>query len=89
MSSPRFEAFLAELYTDDDARRRFLADPRACARRAGLDDAECEALAAIDHVGLELAARSFAHKRAARGPRRAGWRQWLLRRPRFLTGTQA
>jgi hypothetical protein len=77
--SPRFEAFLAELYTDDDARRRFLSDPRDAARRARLADAEVEALAAIDRLGLELAAVSFALKRAQRRPRRPRWRRWLAR----------
>ena len=75
-----FEAFLAELYTDTDARRRFLADPRGRARDAGLDDAEIEALVAIDRIGLELAARSFAHKRAAQMPRARSWRRWFLDR---------
>lgn len=80
MSSRRFEALLARLYTDDGFRRRFLADPRTTAGDAGLDGAEVEALVAIDRVGLELAARSFAHKRAARRPRRRPWwRRWLAR----------
>jgi hypothetical protein len=79
MSSPRFEAFLARLYTDDGFRRRFLADPRALARHAGLDAPAIEALVRIDRAGLELAARSFAHRRAARGPGRRGWRRWLAR----------
>ena len=75
MSSPRLEAFLARLYVDAAARRRFLADPAGTAREAGLDDGQADALATIDRVGLELAARSFAAKRrAARRPR--GWRWW-------------
>jgi hypothetical protein len=80
MSHPRFEAFLAELYTDADARRRFLADPRRAARLAGLDEADVETLAHIDRVGLELAARSFECKRATRRPRRSRWLRWLARR---------
>jgi uncharacterized protein (UPF0276 family) len=43
------EALLARLYTDAAARARFLAEPRS---------------ADIDRAGLELAARSFARKRA-------------------------
>ena len=74
MSRPRFEAFLAELYVDPEARRRFLADPHAAARAAGLDESEADALARVDRVGLELAARSFASKRSAR-PRRGLWRR--------------
>ncbi len=63
MTSPAFEAFLARLYVDADFRTVFLADPRGAARRAGLSEAECEALAGIDRTGLELAATSFAAKR--------------------------
>jgi hypothetical protein len=66
MSSPRFEAFLATLYVDADTRQRFLADPHATAREAGLDAGEVDALARIDRVGLELAAGSFAAKRRPR-----------------------
>jgi hypothetical protein len=61
--SPRFEAFLARLYTDTDARRLFLVDPQGEARRAGLTAPEVAALEAVDLVGLELAAASFARKR--------------------------
>lgn len=62
----RLEAFLANLYTDEAARAAFLADPRAEALRAGLDPADADALAAVDTLGLELAADSFARKRAGR-----------------------
>ena len=68
--SAAFEAFLARIYADEAARRRFLADPREEAARAGLAQAEQDALAGFDRVGLELAARSFALKRAARRRRR-------------------
>lgn len=72
--SAAFEAFLARIYVDDEARRRFLAEPREEAARAGLDASEQEALTAVDRVGLELAARSFARKRAAASrPRRRWW----------------
>ncbi len=71
--SASFEAFLARIYVDDDARRRFLADPRREAARAGLAEAEQEALAEVDRVGLELAARSFARKRAGAARRRRRW----------------
>jgi uncharacterized protein (UPF0276 family) len=60
------EALLARLYTDGAARRRWLADPDGEGRRAGLDDAARAAVRTLDRAGLELAARSFAHKRAAR-----------------------
>ncbi len=64
MTAPAFEAFLARIYVDEAARRRFLTDPRGEARAAGLDDAETAALERIDREGLALAARSFAWKRA-------------------------
>lgn len=73
--SPRFEAFLARIYVDAAARQRFLADPLAAARDAGLDAREARALADIDRIGLELAAESFARKRA-HGAKR-GIRRWL------------
>lgn len=79
MSVPGFEAFLARIYTDAEARARFLADPEGEAARAGLASGERAALAAIDRVGLELASRSFAVKRARKAacasPR--SWRRWL------------
>ena len=67
MTTPAFETFLARIYVDAEYRGRFLADPRGTAQRAGLSKAECEALAAIDRVGLEMAAESFARKREAKG----------------------
>lgn len=66
MSSPAFEAFLARIYVDPSALRRFLADPRGEAERAGLAADEIAALVAIDRRGLELAARSLAAKRAGK-----------------------
>jgi hypothetical protein len=71
--SAAFEAFLARIYTDAGARARFLEDPRGEARRAGLDPRDQDALAGVDRIGLEMAARSFAAKRAAAGPRRRPW----------------
>jgi hypothetical protein len=74
--TPAFESFLARLYVDRDARARFLADPRG--------EAASAAALAIDRVGLELAAASFAHKRrrlARPGPLRRVQRRvsaWLL-----------
>src|SRR5262245_17584675 len=65
MSAAKFEAFLAELYVNDEARSRFFADPRGEAIAAGLDVDDCAALQQIDGVGLEMAAESFAHKRIA------------------------
>jgi len=72
--SVSLETYLVKLYLDRDARRAFLADPRSAARAAGLGEADVAALERVDRDGLELAARSFAGKRAARAagrPRRA------------------
>jgi hypothetical protein len=66
MSARAVEAFLARIYVDADARLRFKRNPRAEAQSAGLSEEECAALENIDWVGLEMAARSFAHKRQAR-----------------------
>jgi hypothetical protein len=80
VSAIRVEELLARLYVDADARRLFLSDPRGYARRAGLAEADVEAMAQVDRVGLELAARSFEAKRAGRSSsRKAGWLRWLGR----------
>jgi hypothetical protein len=80
MSAPALEAFLARLYTDEALRRRFLADPRAEAGRAGLSGDEMAALERIDRPGLLMAAESFARKRARKRPgprfRLTKWLRW-------------
>jgi len=63
MNDPNLEKFLATLYVDAKVRARFLTSPREEAVRAGLNPAQCEAMATIDRVGLEIAARSFERKR--------------------------
>jgi hypothetical protein len=68
--SPAFEAFLAKIYVDADARKRFLDDPRKAAQLAGLNETEFAALAAIDLAGLEFASDSFARKRQTAGHNR-------------------
>ena len=70
MSAHKLEVFLAKLYADDQARSRFVADPRREALSAGLTAGDCAALENIDLVGLELAADSFARKRSGRPPRK-------------------
>src|SRR5256885_8064730 len=47
MSTTAFEAFLARIYVDPDARARFKADPYAEARRGGLSPEECAAIVKI------------------------------------------
>jgi hypothetical protein len=75
MSSPRLEAFLARLYTDEALLAAFLQDPAAAARKAGLGASEATALADADRVGLVMAARSI---RLKRGRRETGWRRRLM-----------
>jgi hypothetical protein len=79
MNTIAFEQFLAKLYVDPVARDRFLADPLAEAARAGLSEEQCRALEAIDRVGLKMAARSFANKRARKHPRASLWNRWRSR----------
>jgi hypothetical protein len=66
MNTPALERFLARIYVDAEARARFLANPRAEAERAGLNECESRSLENIDRTGLTLAARSFAKKRNAK-----------------------
>ncbi len=81
MNGEKLEAYLAKLYVDDRARARFLADPRAEARAAGLSEEQCAALASIDFIGLQMAADSFAKKRAAQARQkpRSLLSRWLHR----------
>lgn len=58
------EDFLARLYIDDETRQRFLADPEAEALRAGLERPSAEVVRGLDAVGIDMAAESFARKRA-------------------------
>lgn len=67
MSAPAVERMLARLYSDEVYRRAFVDAPLDVAHRAGLDDDEAQALAAMDRCALALAAQSYAHKRAGRG----------------------
>jgi hypothetical protein len=89
VSSPRFEAFLARLYSEPAFLDRFLSAPEQAMSEAGLDAREREAAIAIERVGLQMAARSYAAKRSARvrGPRRGrmpgGWLSNLRRRCRW------
>lgn len=66
MSASRFEAFLAKLYVDENARVKFLADPQGESIKAGLTAQEIEAIEKIDRLGLDLYARSVKHKRGRR-----------------------
>ena len=76
MSSPRFEAFLARLYSDSEFLSRFMRAPEKVSREAGLSRREQSAAAAIDRAGLLMAARSYELKRRARRGRRWWWSRW-------------
>ena len=83
MSTSIVEAFLARIYVDAAARQRFLSNPTAEARAAGLTQEEVEAVKQIDQVGLELFALSLERKRQRQfsktlqrqRPRRTRWRR--------------
>ena len=70
--SVRFETFLAKLYVDDDARSRFLANPRGSATEAGLSPQEIEAVEKIDRLGLQMAASSLQRKHQAKRMHKGG-----------------
>jgi hypothetical protein len=88
VSAASIEDLLARLYTDARLRSAFLSDPAGIARSHGLAEPEVEALCSIDRAGLELAARSFAHKRAAyaHSVRKRSWLSKLLDRTRTKRG---
>src|SRR6476659_7814191 len=62
-SAQACEDLLARLFTDAGLRARFKEDPQGVGREFGLDDVALASLAHADWAGLELAARSYAHKR--------------------------
>ena len=66
MRQATLEAFLARLYTDPALQERFRADPAGEAARAGLDRQAAQSMLESDMLGLELAGRSFSHKRKAK-----------------------
>ncbi|PHV29005.1 hypothetical protein CSQ93_07550 [Janthinobacterium sp. BJB426] len=79
MSTPALETYLARLYTDDVLRAAFLLDPHAQALLHGLSPQEAEAMAAIDRVGLQMAAASYRAKRSAHGSRATPAQPWWRR----------
>ena len=66
MSSQRFEAFLARLYSERQFLDEFMQAPERATREMGLDTRERQAALAIDRAGLLMAARSYELKREAR-----------------------
>ncbi|MGK5050595.1 hypothetical protein [Janthinobacterium sp. RB2P8] len=81
MSSAALETYLARLYTDDALLAAFLLQPRAQALLHGLSPQEAGAMAAMDHIGLQMAAASYHAKRAAHAsqprPAQRWWRRLL------------
>lgn len=67
MSDARFEEFLARIYVDEDARAKFLADPRGEASRAGLTAQQIDDVIKIDREGLEMFAASLKRKKQSHG----------------------
>jgi hypothetical protein len=78
VSTPEFEAFLARLYTDPEARTRFLNDRVAEARAANLTAPQIQSLAQLDADALQAAAHSF-HRKRTQKLQRAKWRWWPFR----------
>ena len=66
MSDPHFEAFLALIYVDKNARAKFLADPRGEATKAGLTAEQVDDVVKIDREGLEMFAESLKRKKQGR-----------------------
>jgi len=67
MSDARFEEFLARIYVDENARAKFLADPRGEASRAGLTAQQIDDVVKIDREGLEMFAASLKRKKQSHG----------------------
>jgi len=85
VSSVELEALLARIYVDDAIRAEFLKAPERFALRNGLSIGDAHALACIDRVGLAMAARSFAHKRAANvAPCNRKWINGVIQKVRVL-----
>jgi hypothetical protein len=74
-SAQACEDLLARLFTDAEFRARFRQDPQRIGRELGLDDAAVATLARTDWIGLDLAARSYSHKRETYTRRKRRW--WL------------
>jgi hypothetical protein len=67
MTDSRFETFLARIYVDQEARAKFLADPRGEAMKAGLTPQQIDDVVNIDREGLDLFARSLERKKQGHG----------------------
>jgi hypothetical protein len=72
-SAQACEDLLARLFRDAEFRARFRADPQGVGREFGLEEAALATLRNADCVGLELASRSYTHKREGRANRKRRW----------------
>ena len=82
MSSAALEAYLARLYTDDALHAAFLLEPRTQALLHGLSQQQAKAMAAMDLIGLQMAAASYRAKRTGRaecGPKATPAQRWWRR----------
>ena len=61
-----WENLLARLFVDEELRGRFKREPNVVGKEFGLADSALAALTGTDWVGLDLAARSYSHKRKPR-----------------------
>lgn len=78
------ERLLARLLTDRELRERFIADPARIAIAEGVSAEEAEMIARMPVQYLRAAARSYEHKRKAKGAvARRTWFAWWpwARRP--------
>lgn len=60
------ETFLARLYADGEFLSRYQRDPDAAMAEAALDEPDRAAMRAADLIGVRMAAKSYASKRAGR-----------------------
>jgi len=74
----RWESLLARLFVDAELRARFRREPTRVGMEFGLDESALASLANADWVGLDLAARSYAHKQTERASKkpRSRWSWW-------------
>jgi hypothetical protein len=72
-SAQACEELLARLFTDAEFRARFRQDSQGVGRELGIDEAALASLGQTDWVGLELAARSYSHKRETHAGRKSRW----------------
>lgn len=73
------EHFLAQLYTNEALRARFIQNPESVGREFGFDGDALQQLKNLDRAGLDLAADSFARKRQTKEAPVPERRRWFPR----------